>query len=356
MKYQHRSGFTLIECLVVISIIGILAGLLLPSVQAAREAARRASCANHLKQIGLALTTYESFVGCLPPGRLMTYDPRFSGPAPPCTSRIVDKGILVMILAGAEHGNLYNAINQDLSILGRENRTIHSVSVSIYGCPSDPDSGAPRRVDPDIMVQFGLADPGESLRMSYTSYAGIYGSFYVSAIPRPERGCVIPGPLAAQANGAFNDLSPLRASDILDGMSNTLFVAERATTELRGLGKVDPTLHDRLGWYVTGNWGDTLITSFYPPNMIEKVSLAAGRAHAEAASSLHPGGVNALFGDGSVKFVKDTISTYPFDLLTGSPRGATLNPGGWWENLPAPGVWQALATRSGGEILDAGAY
>ena len=158
----------------------------------------------------------------------------------------------------------------------------------------------------------------------------------------------------AQADGVINDASPIRLASITDGLSQTLFVTEKAVTAFRTLDTVDPALPDKRGWYVTGNWGDTLMTTFYPPNTFGKVALAAGNAHTFAASSLHPCGLNALMGDGSVRFLKDTIQTWPFDPITGTPAGARLTPGGWWEGLPPSGIWQALATRAGGEVVDPG--
>ena len=352
MPRDVRRGFTLVELLVVITIIGTLVGLLLPAVQAAREAARRLQCVNNLKQIGLALHSYEGVFNSLPPGRMLTYDRRFAGSNPPCTSSIVDKSFLVMILPMIEQTNLYNSINQDLTILARENRTVFSVSVSAFACPTDPGAGIAREAYGTDLTDLGLADPAESLRMVFTSYSACYGSFYVNAIRRPSNACILPSGLAGQADGVFNDLSAIRFASITDGLSQTLFVTEKDLTGLRGIDRLDPTLSKKRGWWITGNWGDTLMTTMYPPNMLDKVSLGAGTSHYYAASSNHPGGVTGLFGDGSVKFVKDSIDTWPFDPLTGAPRGATLNPGGWWENLPKPGVWQALGTRSGGEVLD----
>ncbi|MBX6312307.1 MAG: DUF1559 domain-containing protein, partial [Isosphaeraceae bacterium] len=83
----------------------------------------------------------------------------------------------------------------------------------------------------------------------------------------------------------------------------------------------------------------------------QRVAVGASQALINAASSLHPGGLNVLMGDGSVRFVKETIQSWPFDPLTGQPRGAVQTAGGWWENVPAPGVWQALSTRAGGEAI-----
>jgi prepilin-type N-terminal cleavage/methylation domain-containing protein/prepilin-type processing-associated H-X9-DG protein len=349
-------GFSLVELLVVISIMGILAGLIIPAVQAAREASRHLQCANNLKQIGLALHNYEGVFGSLPPGRMLTYDPRFAGSNPPCTSSIVDKSILVMILPMIEQSNLYNSMNQDLTILAHENRTVFPASVAAYACPSDPDAGTPRDADGGILVRLGLADPNASFPMVFTSYSACYGSFYVNAIKRPSNGCQVPPNLAGQADGVFNDLSPIRLASITDGLSQTLFLAEKDLTALRALDQFDATLSERRGWWITGNWGDTLMTTMYPPNMLDKVSLSAGNSHFYAASSSHPGGVNSLFGDGSVKFLKDTVNSWPFDPFTGAPSGARLGPGGWWENLPKPGVWQAIATRSGAELLDAGSF
>jgi len=342
-------GFTLIEVLVVISIIGLLAALILPAAQSAREAARRLRCLNNLKQIGLALHGYEDSQGCYPPGRMLTYDPRFAGARPPCTSTVVDKSILVMLLPMLEQSAIYNALNQDVTILGRENGTVHRSVVSTFACPSDPGAGVAREARVTLLVSLGLADPGETLPMAFTSYSACYGSLFVQAVPRPEGKCVIPARVVGQTDGAFNDLAPIRSSAITDGLGATLFVTEKDLAGLRPLDRLDPSMSSRMGWWITGNWGDTLMTTMYPPNMIDRVGMAAGVAHYNAASSAHPGGVNALFGDGSVRFVKETISSWSSDPSTGAPRGATLKSGGWWESLPRPGVWQAFGTRSGGE-------
>lgn len=157
----------------------------------------------------------------------------------------------------------------------------------------------------------------------------------------------------AQANGVFNDVAPIRLAQVTDGLSHTLFVTEKATAFFRDLDAVDPTIFNRQGWYVSGNWGDTLMTTFYPPNMPLKVAPGAGDAHAFAASSLHPGGFNALMGNGAVRFVRETIDSWPFDPISGNPCGASRHPDGWWRDLPRGGVWQALATRNGGEAVSA---
>ena len=192
--------------------------------------------------------------------------------------------------------------------------------------------------------------------MNFTSYSACYGAFFVNAIPRPATGCVVPPNVAAQADGAFHDLGAARLADFTDGLSTTLFVTEKDLTGLRAIDRLDPTLSLKRGWWITGNWGDTLMTTMYPPNLLDKVALGAGNSHYYAASSNHPGGVNALMGDGSVRFVKDTISTWAFNPLTGAPLGARQAADGSWVNLPNPGIWQALATRSGGEAVESGSY
>ena len=356
MRRMERSAFTLIEVLVVVSIVALLMTFLLPALQAAREAARRTKCINNLKQIGVALHNYHDSFGSLPTGRIMTYDRRFVGSNPPCTSLIVDKSLFIMILPFIEQMSLYNSINQDLTILGRENRTVQSVPISSLACPSDPESGHSRDGDITQMAQYGLALPTERLSMTFTSYSGCYGSYQIEAIPQLSSRCVVPPRLTKQADGSFNDVAPIHLSSIVDGLSNTLFVAEKSTTLVRQLDKIDPVIFQRYGWYFTGNWGDTLFTTFYPPNMIKKVSLSAGLTHTFASSSLHPGIVNAVMADGSVRTIKDTIQTWSFDPVTGQPIGATRHEGGWWENVPQSGVWQALGTRNGGEVVSIESY
>ncbi len=354
---HRRRGFTLIELLVVLSVLALLIALLLPAVQAAREAARRMRCANNLKQLGLALHHYEAAYGCFPPGRMRSYDPRFSGSNPPCTSQYIDKSLHVHILPFLEQAGLYNAINHELTIVGVENTTSHSVAVGAFACPSDPDSGVARDLMADALIGLGNPDPpGGRHRMVFTSYEGCMGSLRTDARAIPSNDCRVLSMASAQNDGIFHDVHPIAVASVTDGMSQTFFVLERATNPLRALDAIDPSLFPQKGWYVTGNWGDTLATTFYPPNAAEKVALLAAEARTLSASSLHPGGLNALMGDGSVRFVKDSIETWPFEPKTGQPIGASRDPGGWWIDLPRPGVWQALSTRAGSEVVAADAF
>ncbi len=349
-------GMTLIELLVVVSILGILIALLLPAVQAAREASRRARCVNNLRQIGLALHNYEGAVGCLPPGRMMTYDPRYSGSNPPCTSPMVEKSMLLHLLPQLEQPALFHSINHELTIFGHENRTARTKPFSVFACPSDPGAGQVRPGYSLELYSFGLASATDPYLVSFGSYVGIYGSFSVQAIPRPGSGCRVDPSVLAQVNGSFNDLSPLSMATFSDGLSNTMILSERVLSPLRDVESSGGPAYDRFGWVISGNWGDTLVSSFFPPNLYKKISGKSGVESFFAASSLHPGGVNALMGDGSVRFIKDSISTWPYDPTSGYPQGARVNAQGAWRQLPPYGVWQSLATRSSGEAIPADAY
>jgi prepilin-type N-terminal cleavage/methylation domain-containing protein/prepilin-type processing-associated H-X9-DG protein len=352
-QHANRAGFTLIELMVVISIVSLLIALLLPAAQSARESARRAQCANNLRQFGLALQNYFNAFGSLPLGRIKSYDPRYAGADPPCTSSIVDKSLEIFSLGFMEQTTIYNAINQNLTIIGAENSTVHSIAVPTFACPSDPSSGRPSSLNPGALTNYGVQDPAY---MVFTSYAGMIGSLPVLAQPLPTTNCLVSGALMAQCNGVFNDIAPIQLASVTDGLSNTIFLAEKATTILQELNALDPELAAKHGWYITGNWGDTLITSFYVPNAYVRVASGSTMAWSTSASSMHPGGLNVQMGDGSVRFVKDSIQSWVFDRTSGNPAGATQDALGAWVNLPPSGVWQALSTRNEGEVVGSDAY
>jgi len=323
-------GFTLIELLVVVAIIGLLVGLTIPAVQAAREAARRGQCANNLKQIGIALHGYHDAHASLPQGRLFSRDPRYVPVGDPCTGPF-DRSFLVAVLAQAEQTPLYNAINHDTTVFAPENGTARAATVGIYACPSDPDSGRPRAASLDegiVSIEYGP--------VTYTSYSGVMGATYSFALPDPRRGCLPDPEEVARADGSFNDLAPISVASVTDGLSQTMMVAEKSTTILRNLlDPHSPMAAERYGWWFVGQIGDTLVTAAYPPNNYRKAPPDHSGPWLSSPSSQHPGGVHVLMGDGSVRFIKETID---------SPR------------QPGRGVWQKLATRNGGEIIDAEAY
>ena len=348
-----RRGFTLIEALVVITIIGVVAALTLPAVLAARESARRTKCLNNLKQIALASHLYHDVFNCLPAGRVMTWDPRYAGTNPPCTALIVDRSFLVGLLPFLERESLFNSINQTTSIFARENRTSCRVAVSTLVCPSDPGARV-REGESSLLAGFGLADPTESISIFFTSYSGCHGSYLVNAIPTLATGCLIPSVVASQANGLISDAQRIGFPAIADGLSHIILTAEKATDDFRRLDPIARITSLQYGWAIAGNRGDTLFTSFFPPNMFAKVAItpASFPNHVFAASSRHPGGVHVAMADGSSRFIKDSIQSWSFDPATGQPNGAELDRGGWWKGLPSPGVWQALSTRNGGEALN----
>jgi prepilin-type N-terminal cleavage/methylation domain-containing protein/prepilin-type processing-associated H-X9-DG protein len=348
-RRQWQGGFTLIELLVVISIIGVLLGLLLPAVQAAREAARRAQCTNNLKQIGLALHAYHGVYNSLPIGLMPAYDPRYYDVNPPCVSQALDRSYLVAILPHIDQTTLFHAINADVDIVARENRTCFGVTIGVYACPSDFAAGALRAMTMASLVISGVAEPGEQLDASFTSYTGCHGTYPVYALPMESNGCQVDPRALSQADGCFIQPTAMPLAAVRDGLSQTLFVVERATATLRDF---DPAIYGRHGWYFCGNWGDTLSTTFFPPNAWRKTALPM----AMGASSMHPGGVNVLMGDGSVRFIGDGIQSWPFDYDKGLPVGLSMQPGGWWDGAPARGVWQALGTRAGGEVVEATSY
>jgi len=164
-------------------------------------------------------------------------------------------------------------------------------------------------------------------------------------LPLPNRGvgCQVDPRVPPQANGVLTGVSPIRFRSVTDGLSQTMLLAERAMTPIREL---DQDVYAQFGDWYSGLPGDSLFTAHYPPNGITKFHFPV----TAAASSMHPGGVHVVFCDGSARFVSDTIDSWPLDK-TLEPLGADYEPAGWWSNVPQAGVWQALATRNGSELV-----
>ena len=359
---SRRRGFTLIELLVVIAIIAVLIALLLPAVQAAREAARRSQCVNNLKQLALAANNYESTNGCFPGG---SYSGLVSNP----TFHFQENfSCFVRMLPFTEQSAVYNAVNFNLNYGSYSNVTISGVRLAALTCPSDPmNTPVPlRTVSPGATIpgwNFGVnkapdqAPDGVYLQ-AFSSYGGNMGTWpvnYQLSYNTPAE--------YTQLNGVIYNDSSVAISGITDGTSNTFLFGEHSKG---GLYVYDPGYAVSDGCWNSGRYYDTMVCSYYPPNVgrTGNGNTAASIAYyyPTAATSYHPGGANFAFCDGSVRFVKDTINNWTYSTATGAqgaflPVGVTyasyvysVNPGAQL------GVYQALSTRAGGEVISADSF
>jgi prepilin-type N-terminal cleavage/methylation domain-containing protein/prepilin-type processing-associated H-X9-DG protein len=314
---RRARGFTLIELLVVIAIIAVLIALLLPAVQAAREAARRAQCTNNLKQIGLGLHNYESTHGVFPPGRIWAPIPGGSS-FPTIFSGAQNTTWFELMLPFVEQGPLSSAFNFDHGAEGRiaplplgffANSTVSATKVQVFQCPSDRDLKF--QITPQYV---GGALSGPTLTKG--NYAANWGNTNWR-----QRDI---NPQATYLRSAFGH-DTRKIADVTDGTSNTMFLAEvlqGALYDIRGVmwssvpgGSTYMTRftpNQVRDFYNINNDGDYLNQIIFcvpePVLGLPCFTINSDNNAFAGARSRHPGGINALAGDGSVKFIKNTVN------------------------------------------------
>jgi prepilin-type N-terminal cleavage/methylation domain-containing protein/prepilin-type processing-associated H-X9-DG protein len=332
----HR-GFTLIEVLVVIAIISVLIALLLPAVQSAREAARRASCVNNLKQLALASSNYEKTYGSYPIGVHFTFG------ISTCSHWIAQ-------LPFFEQQPLYNAVNFDWNAMSAANTTISSVLLSSLLCPSDPLVNTPVLYDTSLVGDPIKFYPG-TVRFQLTSYKACAGTWFLNSRDAE---------LQRECNGMFLRQQVVRPAEVGDGLSNTILYSEATIAILQ-----NDEIVNEGPWWVEGWWAGALCNSFYPINPhhngVDDVVAADNICHAfvSAVSSQHPGGANVAMGDGSIKFLSERLESWRVNKVTGLPTGVTRDPiTGTYTIGPLAhvGVWQKLTTRSGSDFVSSDQY
>ena len=295
-----RRAFTLIELLVVISIIALLIALLLPAVQATREAARRAQCVNNLKQLGLALHNYHSSHQTFPPGYVSNFDASGNDTGP-------GWGWAAMLLPQMEQKPLFDAINFNTPIEAPSNQTSRLAVIGGFLCPSDS-------VPPAwwAMVRDQSGVPTQRIcQVASANYVGVYGTSD-------------PG---IDGDGIFFRDGHIGLRDITDGTAQTIAVGERSHRlgEATWAGSVTnavlfPVDNDGIG-YPRAESG---------PGMV--LGHAGGRfgpgdpnGEVNQFHSRHPGGVNFLFADGHVGFLKTTLANSTFRALATRAGGETIS-------------------------------
>jgi len=298
----RRRAFTLIELLVVIAIIAVLIALLLPAVQAAREAARRAQCCNNLMQLAITLQNYESSHETLPPGVVNDTGPILDQP------KGYHFGWLTQILPYFEQKNVYNHFNFNLGLYVPQNSSVRAILVQSFLCPSE--SPNTRRGASGIVM---------------TSYAGCHND--------------VETPIAANNNGVLFLNSAVRIEDVTDGTSQTIFIGEKLNdgldqgwasgtrASLRNMGSTrgSPAGGGKITYNISDGDDDRR-----PGTSATTASTKLGAGDDELSfvgsfSSIHPGGSNFAFGDGSVRFLKTSMSPRVRRLLANRADGEMLS-------------------------------
>jgi prepilin-type N-terminal cleavage/methylation domain-containing protein/prepilin-type processing-associated H-X9-DG protein len=320
---MKRTGFTLVELLVVIAIIGILVSLLLPAVQAAREAARRMECSNHLHQLGIALHNY-----------LDTHRERF--PMNRTGKTAQNWSALSMISPYVEQANLYDrldfsgypyttTIGTGVTYDAGPNQAIAKIVVKVFLCPSDPGGV----ISPD-----GLAPTNYLFNVG----SGLVNSGSISVNTTTGQG----------SDGVAFQASSIRLADVIDGTSNTVAIGESTKglgTDLAPFQNVKkqhirsssffPSCNataannvwygDRCDKWVSGSYPYAAMTFFYPPNSQRADCLSGNATQAlMGPRSYHPGGAQSLFCDGHVSFLADTLDANVIRALASRASGEVV--------------------------------
>jgi prepilin-type processing-associated H-X9-DG protein len=321
MKHRTFTGMTLIEVMLVVAIIGTMVALVLPAVQAARESARRNSCLNNLKQIGIGIINYESAKGEFPPGAIWE---RWREPE---RDRRHHGSILIHLLPYIERQALYDAfdftqVNIDFAVFPGTNTRIASEVVDSYICPSDDHNGVFTGPSHDYNERFvGRAVHNYAASNGPT---GVYDNPNCScANPYDTRFELAPIDNAKNFAGPFTRLGvSTKPSQITDGLSKTIFVGEV---------RVACSVHAQAGWAYTNNgsgYCTTLITINYDtcydsaPNPCNRPCTWNTDV---GFKSRHPGGAQFLFGDGSVHFLTDTVDYQLYQYLGAKADGESVS-------------------------------
>lgn len=301
MSPPRARAFTLVEVLVVIAIIGILAAMLLPAVQASRESARKLACSNNMRQIGLALHQYHATFRVFPPSS--TNDVEQGGWIPRPRNRHIHSW-LSLIFPNLELTSITDQIDYSVSAMHRNNLPAASRVVPVYRCPSysGPDYSPARqytRYAPDYAI-------GNYVAMGGTDVGHIYGQ---------NTGLFNP-------DGSIYPLSETRAADVRDGLSNTVFAVETRETETAvwidgGTSAVVAARFDPYNGPTYAGFEHALNYSPYFDYFKSQAEFGP--------SSMHPGGAYHLLGDGSVRFLVDSIAATAYFAMATRAGGESVS-------------------------------